>query len=131
MKNIFILALAVFCISCSSSGIAETMLEEDELFITRKFIGIYMDYRHTGSENFSGTNLIWIKTSMENNYGKISAYGKKCDFSVGDRLYLRRSFYSPGLVSAYWVYYIENDSTISYRVTEFQNDRKINIGSLY
>ena len=93
--------------------------------ITRKYVGLYMDYRQTGSETFSGTNLIWIKTSLESTYGKISAYGKKCEFSVGDRLYLTRKYYSPGGVSEYWEYIIENDSSVYYRVTEFQNDHKV------
>jgi hypothetical protein len=84
-----------------------------------------MDYRHTGPENYDGPNIIWVKTSMEDVYGKISAYGKKCEFSEGDRLYLRRTFYSPGIVSGYWVYTLENDSSVSYRATDLQHDREV------
>ncbi|MGC1391907.1 MAG: hypothetical protein WA816_12800 [Bacteroidales bacterium] len=98
---------------------------EDNLFISRKFVGTFMDYRQTGPATFNGPNIIWIKTSMDNTYGKISAYGKRCDFSVGDKLYLRRTYYSPGVVSGYWVYQIENDSSIYYRVTDFQHDKKV------
>jgi hypothetical protein len=98
---------------------------EDKLFISRKFVGKFMDYRQTGPDTYNGPNLIWIKTSMDNTFGKISAYGKKCEFSVGDKLYLKRKFYSPGGVSGYWEYQIENDSSIYYRVTDFQHDKKI------
>lgn len=100
------------------------IVEEDNLILTRKFIGVFIDYRHTGSED-KRINLIWIKTSMEDSYGKISAYGVKCEFSVGDRLYLKRTYANPAIIEGYWVYNIENDSSISYRVTEFQNDHKV------
>lgn len=104
-----------------------TKIIEDKLFISRKFVGTFLDYRHTGPDTYNGPNLIWIKTSMENIYGKISAYGKKCKFSPGDKLYLRRSNYSPGGVSGYWIYEIENDSSVYYRATDFQHDRKVEI----
>lgn len=98
---------------------------EDELLVSRKYVGNFMEYRQTGPKDYNGPNLIWIKTSMEAIYGKISAYGKKCLFSAGDRLFLKRTYYSPGEVSGSWVYRIENDSSVFYRLTEFQHDRKI------
>ena len=101
------------------------LIIEDELFISRKYIGKFLDYRQKGPKTGNGPNLIWIKTSMDNTYGKISAFGKKCEFSVGDNLYLKRMYYSPGGVSGYWVYQIENDSSIYYRVSDFQHDHKV------
>lgn len=94
-------------------------------------MGDYIEYRHTGSETLSGANLIWIKTTMESTYGKICAYGKKCEFSKGDRLYLRRTYYSPGGVTGYWVYEIGNDSDVSYKLTDFQSDHKVFVQSWY
>jgi hypothetical protein len=123
-KLLFLLVLAL-TVSCSTSKKASSGIEEDELIITRKYVGVFMDYRHTGPENYDGPNIIWVKTSMENMYGKISAYGKKCEFAEGDRLYLRRTFYSPGIVSGYWVYTLENDSSVSYRATDLQHDREV------
>lgn len=107
------------------------VISEDELFIVRKYLGKFVDYRHTGPDTFDGPNLIWIKTSMDNTYGKISAYGKICQFSVGENLYLKRTYYSPGGISGYWIYQIENDSKTYYRVTDFQNDKKIYIETLF
>jgi hypothetical protein len=104
---------------------SSTPLKEEGLFITRKYAGHFIDYRHTGPETYGGPNIIWIKTSMDKSYGKISAYGKKCDFSVGDNLYLKRSYYSPGGVFGYWVYQIENDSSVFYRCTNYQYDKKV------
>ena len=125
MKKLLFLVISGLTISCSMSNQPSSYLKEGEFIITRKYIGDYIDYRHTGAETFSGTSLIWVKTTMENTYGIISAYGKKCEFSIGDRIYLSRSYYSPGGISEYWVYTIENDSSVYYRVTDFQNDHKV------
>jgi hypothetical protein len=102
-------------------------ITEDKIFISRKFVGTFIDYRHTGPESYNGPNLIWIKTSLENIYGKISAYGKKCKFSPGDKLYIRRSNFVPGGISGYWIYQIENDSSVYYKVTDFQHDSKVDV----
>lgn len=104
---------------------ADQNIEEDELMIIRRYVGTYLDYRNTVAETYRSPNLIWIKTSMEKIFGKISAYGRSCEFTVGDNLYLKRTFYSPGVISGYWVYQIENNSGISYRLTNFQHDSKV------
>lgn len=125
MKRALLLMLVAMMASCSTLRKGTSAIPEDDLIITRKYVGDFLEYRHTGPENYEGPNIIWIKTSMENQYGKISAYGRKCDFAEGDRLYLRRIFYSPGIVSGYWVYVIENDGTVSYRATDLQHDREV------
>lgn len=125
MKRGLLLILVALAASCSSVRKNETAIPEDNLIITRKYVGDFIEYRHTGPENYEGPNIIWIKTTMEDQYGKISAYGRKCDFASGDRLYLRRIFYSPGIVSGYWVYLIENDASVSYRATDLQHDREV------
>lgn len=104
---------------------ASSLIEDDELLIIRKYVGTYIDFRHTGPEEYAGPNLIWIKTTMEKTFGKISAYGKTCKFSVGDNLYIRRILYSPGEISGHWIYQIENDSSAFYRVTELQHDKNV------
>lgn len=124
MKKLFFLILAGVIGSCTVSK-QSAHFEEDQLLITRKYMGDFLDYRHTGMETMSGPNIIWIKTSLDTTYGKLSAYGKKCDFNVGDRLYLRRIYYSPGGVTGYWEYRIENDSSLFYRLTDFQHDNKV------
>ena len=100
-------------------------LREDEFLITRKYAGNFLDYRHTGPANYAGPNLIWIKTSLDKSLGKISAYGKSCQFKTGESLYLRKIFFSPGDVSGYWIYQIENDSSVFYKLSEFQYDKKV------
>lgn len=104
---------------------------EDEFFVTRKYVGDFLDYRHTGQENSDFPNIIWIKTSMNKTFGKLSAYSKNCDFTIGDHLYIRRIFYSPGIMSGYWIYQIENDSSIYYRLSEFQYDKKVYIETMF
>jgi hypothetical protein len=127
LRKIAVLMMVISVVSCSVQKKAGSGITEEELIITRKYVGDFIEYRHTGPENYDGPNLIWVKTSMENIYGKISAYGRKCDFAEGDRLYLRRVFYSPGITSGYWVYYLENNASVSYRATDLQHDREIYI----
>jgi hypothetical protein len=131
MKKLIFIVLVGITFSCSSFKESGTNPREDEIFITRKYIGDFIEYRQTGPDNFAGINLIWIKTSMDSTLGKISAYGKKCEFRPGERLFLTRNFYAPGSVSGFWIYMIENDSTISYRVTEYQYDKKIMVQTMF
>jgi hypothetical protein len=114
-----------------SSKRSSEIIIEDEFLVTRKYVGDYLDYRHTGTSTSDGPNIIWIKTSLDKTFGKLSAYGKTCNFRKGDKLYLRRIFYSPGDVSGYWVYHIENDSSVFYRLSEYQYDRKVFVETLF
>lgn len=125
MKKALLIMLVLVAASCSTQRKSASSIQEESLMITRKYVGDFIEYRHTGPENYEGPNIIWIKTTMEEQYGKISAYGRKCDFTEGDRLYLRRVFYSPGIVSGYWVYLLENDASVSYRATDLQHDREV------
>jgi len=131
MKKLTLLLLfAGMVISCSSSSKSESALEEDRLYVTRRYIGNFEDYRHTAPPSFGDPHLIWIKTTQDSTFGKISAYSRDCAFNAGDRLYLNRKYVTPG-VFGYWVYQIENDSSVFYRVCEYQNDRKVLVQNWY
>ena len=129
-KLVSLILLSVFA-SCGIFKQPASLQEEEEIIILRKYIGLYLDYRHTGPEDLAGTNIIWIKTSMENVYGKVSALGRKCEFTAGERLYVRKTLYDPGIGAGYWVYHVENDSSVYYEATEFQHDRKVNIDTWF
>ncbi|HEY5124415.1 MAG TPA: hypothetical protein VIK14_11835, partial [Ignavibacteria bacterium] len=77
-----------------------------------------------GPQIVGGNDLIWIKTTIYSTYGKISAYSKNCDFSVGDKIYLRPISSTPGNLEN-WVYQIENDSSVNYKVSEFRFENNI------
>jgi len=124
-KLILPLLLSILFTSCGTLKQSFSSFEEEELIITRKFVGVYLSYRHTGPKNYEGPNLIWIKTSSENTYGKISAFGKTCEFKLGEKLYLRRTYFNPAMSSGYWIYTIENDSSVSYKATELQHDKGV------
>jgi len=116
---IFLLLLAS-CASTKQSGI-----KEDSLILTRKYVGNFIEYRQHIPEKFGEPYLIWIKTTMDSTYVKISASSERCDFKQGNRLYIKRIQLSPGPVSTYWEYQIESDdNSISYKLSEFQHDRK-------
>ena len=119
MNKIILLFLSCFLFSCSTAEKSGLPVTEDRLFITRKYIGDFLSYIHTGPEVTNGTDLIWIKTTRDNSYGKISAYGRTCGFSSGDKLYLN-SKYSPGCRTGDWEYEIGNDSLVLYTVSDFR-----------
>ena len=128
-KPVF-LAIVAMTVACSPANRLASEPEEDMLYVTRSYIGNYEDYRHTAPARFGDPHLIWIKTTQDSTYGKISAYSRDCGFRSGDRLYLRRTYVTPGIYG-YWMYQIENDSLVFYRVSEYQNDRKVLIQSWY
>jgi hypothetical protein len=124
MKKLLFLILMGLLIACSTSKKSSSLLEEDQLYITRKYIGDFLEYCHTGPQIVGGKDLIWIKTSVYTTYGKISAYGKICDFSVGDKIYLKPVSSTTGDIGN-WVYQIENDFSINYRVSEFRFENNV------
>ena len=131
MKNaMVIMMLIISSVSCVS--VRKSSLPEDKLFQTRRYVGTFIGYRHTDPVKFGDPHLIWIKTNMESIYGKISAYSRDCKFPEGERLYVRKIYYSPGGISGYWIYQIESsDQSITYRLSEYQYDKKKSVRALY
>jgi len=121
MKKLVILVF-VFLASCATTK--QTSNKEEILSVTRKYVGNFVEYRQHIPEKLGEPYLIWIKTTMDSTYGKISAFGERCDFKKGDRLYIKKKLLSPGTISSYWVYQIESDDTpVFYRLSDFQHDR--------
>lgn len=119
MRKLILLAMMGAVISCSSSSKSASLLNEEELYVSRKYIGDFIDYSFTGSQLTGGPDLIWIRTSVYTTFGTISAYGKICNFSCGDRIYLRPLRDTPGNFG-HWEYLIENDHSVSYTVSDFK-----------
>ena len=123
MKRFLIFISVVVLASCATTQ--KSSVKEDSLILTRKYVGNFVEYRQHIPEKFGEPYLIWIKTTMDSTYGKISAYGERCDFHAGDRLYIKRIQLSPGPISSYWEYQIESDDNpVYYKLSEFQHDRK-------
>jgi hypothetical protein len=124
MKKIMYVILIGIIFSCSTTKKASAPLLEDEFLVTRKYIGNFIDCYHTGPDIIGGTDLIWIKTTIYSNYGKISVFGKSCDFSAGDKIYLRPISSLPES-NGKWVYQIENDFSLIYRVSEYRFENNV------
>jgi hypothetical protein len=123
MKRFVFFCLVVLT-SCATTK--QSSLQEDQLFLTRKYVGNFVEYRQYVPEKFGNPYLIWIKTTMDSTYGKISAYSQKCEFNKGDRLFIKRNYYSPGSAFGYWIYQIESkDNKVFYRLSEFQHESKV------
>lgn len=122
MKRVLFIGF-ILLTACATTK--QSSMEEDSILITRKYVGNFVEYRQHIPEKLGEPYLIWIKTTMDSTLGKISAYGERCDFQKGDRLYIKRILLSPGVLSSYWEYQIESDdSQFTYRLSEFQHDRK-------
>ena len=123
MKRLLYISLVLLA-SCATTQ--QLSIQEDKLLLTRKYVGNFIEYRQHIPEKLGEPNLIWIKTTLDSTYGKFSAYGQKCDFMVGDRLYIKRSYFSPGNSIGYWLYQIESDDNKAYyRLSDFQHDRQV------
>ena len=133
MKKLLLLfyVLIGLNISCSVFRSSSEPEEEGSLVTTRKFAGVFIDFRATVTYDLPRKDHIWIKTTIESRYGKICAFGKSCEFNPGDRLYLTRKFLTPGMVGGSWEYFIENDSSVVYQLTEYQSDKKVFTDSWY
>ncbi len=117
------LILLCTAVSCITGNRSASLVEEDNLYVTRIFVGNFLDYKHTASDSKGNPDLIWITTSRDSIHGKISAYSKECHFTPGERLYLRRVLAVNGKSEA-WVYRIENADTVNYMLNEYQNHNK-------
>jgi len=115
--------LIVLCISCATAE-KSGLFPENDLFVTRKYVGNFLDYRSADHSGFGEPYIIWIKTTQDSVYGKISAYSRKCEFEPGDRLFIRRIYQSPGIFG-YWIYQIENENRVTYKISEFQYGNKV------
>jgi hypothetical protein len=123
IKILLLLILVCTAVSCTTGIKPASVIEEDKLYMTRIYVGNFLDSQYTKSDPYGNPDLIWITTSQDTLYGKISVYGKECLFTPGERLYLRRIL-SVNRKSEAWVYQIENSTTASYLVYEYQVHNK-------
>lgn len=81
---------------------------EGSLVITRKYVGNFLDFRQAGEGGPLDPYIYWIKTTLEEEYGKIGVYAKgRMGFTLNDRLYLSRSFYQHSAMNR-WEYKLES-----------------------
>jgi len=114
--------LGISCASVNKTG----LLPEDEVFVTRKFVGNFVECELNPPSSFGDPHLLMITTTLDSLYGKISAYSGKCDFSPGDRLYVRREYKTTGVFGS-WIYQIENENPVkvSYQISELLSGKKV------
>jgi hypothetical protein len=117
------LILVCTAVSCITGNKSTSLVEEDNLYLTRFFVGNFLSYQHTTADSKGNPDLIWITTSRDSIHGKISAYGKECHFTPGERLYLRRVL-TENEKSEAWVYRIENADTVNYMLNEYQAHKR-------
>ena len=129
-KILFLHFLLWVAVSCSSRNHSSSTVIEDRLFITRMYIGDFIDFKHTGPDKFGNPDLIWITTTTDSIHGKIAACSRECNFTAGERLYLRRKS-DDTAKEMEWVYMIENDKSVQYMINEYINHRNVPVESWF
>ena len=130
MRKFLLLVFFSIMVSCSLLRLSDSSLKEDELLYTRKYLGNFVESHHPPPNVTGGANLIWIKTTVFPAFGQLSVYGRNCEFSPGDQLYLRSRYSSEGSFGN-WEYFVENESAVSYRLSEFRHDDKVLVQALF
>lgn len=125
MKKLGLILLMLAGISCSVTN-KTRLLPEDQLFVTRKYVGDFVEGQINPPAYFGSPHILLITTTLDSLYGKISAYSRKCDFRKGERLYVRRIFQKSDVFGS-WIYRIENESPlkVTYQISEIRNGDKI------
>lgn len=85
--------------------------------VTRKYVGNLLDYRRVEGEGLLDPDVVWLKTTMESNYGKIGIYvNGEMELNINERLYLRRTHSeTPGINQ--WNFFLEsNTGEVFYRL---------------
>ncbi len=128
--RISLFLLLILAASCSSPNHSSSPVIEDRLYITRHYIGDFLESRSTPADKYGNPDLIWITTTGDSIRGRIAAYGRECSFKAGDRLYLRRiGEKNPREIE--WVYIIENEESVQYMINEYQNHRDVPVESWF
>ncbi len=94
------------------------------MLISRKYVGNFIDSGYTSPTSFGWPNTVWIETTQDSIYGTISVYSPRCEFEPRERLYIGRAYQSQS-VYGYWMYQIENENKIWYKLSEFQDGHKV------
>jgi hypothetical protein len=125
MRRLGFLLVMLIGISCTVTK-KTGFLPEDQLFVTRKYVGNFVEGQVTAPSFFGSPHILLITTTLDSLYGKISAYSRKCDFQPGERLFVRRVYQTSDVFGS-WVYQIENENTVkvSYQIREMRNGNKV------
>jgi hypothetical protein len=125
MKKLGFILVVLAGISCTVTNKAG-LVPEDQLFVTRKYVGNFVECEVRPPSYFGNPHILLITTTLDSLYGKISAYSKKCEFQQGDRLYVRRVYQSSEIFGS-WIYKIENENPVrvSYQISEIRNGNKV------
>ena len=109
MRTIILLLMVLAMAGCTTTK--QITPEEDVMYITRRYVGTFLDYRYVKPQRLVDPHTTWVKTSLEEIYGKIPVVSRKCKFTPGEPLFVRRRFISlPGNVSGFWHYSLESSN---------------------
>ena len=107
--------ITVILYSCTTTSHID--IQEDVMFVTRKYVGRYTEHRCVNL-GWRYPNTCWIKTSLDTIMGKIPVASKKVNYESGEMLYLKRVYFTiAGSTGGFWHYHIEsNQSRYTYPI---------------
>ena len=115
MKTTLFLSLLLLA-SCATTK--PDFLPEDQMFITRKYIGEVI-----GCGESSRVNGVFITEVKINTGDQLIVYSKKCKFETGDRLYVRIEDMGSAFNNSL-VYVVESRSA-TYRISQMEYGNKL------
>ncbi len=124
MKRILFLIFICLFISCTAEKKSYSHLRNNELSVTRRYIGNFLDYSHTGPEVFGGFILSGSGQLSLTHMGKFRHMVKTANSIPGDKIYLKRMYSTPGPYGN-WEYQIENDSSVVYRMSNYRYENNV------
>ncbi len=125
MKKILLfLVVCLAIVSCAPQLKTHSHLIDNSISVTRRYIGSFIDFTHTGPEYCANAHLLWIRTTQFSIFGQLSAFGKDCKFKPGEKIYIKRMYSVPN-ENGEWDYQIENDSSVIYRLSKFKFDNNV------
>lgn len=123
MKILYPALIIIFITACS---VREPAIQQEQIMLTRKYAGNLLDYRRIEGGGLMDPDIIWLKTTLENVYGKIGIYvSGKFELDINERLYIRRVLTdNPGMNQ--WTYFLESDDgEIFYRLRSSRKGEEV------
>lgn len=118
MKKLRFFIIILLC-SCASTGVI-TDLEEDEIYVIRKYVGRYVDFWQ-GERQFGDPFICYIETTQDSIWGKIGVYARVIKYEPGELLFISREYeIFPKGTPGHWVYRLQsNNSKYVYSLRRF------------
>ncbi|MCF8222370.1 MAG: hypothetical protein K9J25_04425 [Bacteroidales bacterium] len=125
MRRSLLLTVITIMWLMSGCSVSRDVIPQDQLIITRKYVGNLLDYRRIEGELLLNPDIMWLKTSLESEFGKIGIYLRgDLELILNDRIYIRRTHTEHPGINHYSYTLESSDGEIFYRLHSFRKKGK-------